>query len=133
MASVRDAILIGMFLAVLILFIFLRVGGTTLISATSLPLSVIGTFLFLYLIGGSLNLMTLGGLAIAIGLIIDDAVVVVENIYRHLSLGESPAQAAEQGTLELLGPVIGSTATTLVVFCRSACSGVVGEFFARFV
>ena len=130
MASVRDAILIGMFLAVLILFIFLREGRTTLIAATSLPLSVIGTFLFLYLIGGSLNLMTLGGLAIAIGLIIDDAVVVVENIYRHLSLGESPAQAAEQGTLELLGPVIGSTATTLVVFLPlGLLAGVVGEFF----
>lgn len=130
MASVRDAILIGMFLAVLILFIFLREGRTTIIAATSLPLSVIGTFLFLYLIGGSLNLMTLGGLAIAIGLIIDDAVVVVENIYRHLSLGESPAQAAEQGTLELLGPVIGSTATTLVVFLPlGLLAGVVGEFF----
>jgi CzcA family heavy metal efflux pump len=130
MASVRDAILIGMFLAVLILFTFLREGRTTIIAATSLPLSVIGTFLFLYLIGGSLNLMTLGGLAIAIGLIIDDAVVVVENIYRHLSLGESPAQAAEQGTLELLGPVIGSTATTLVVFLPlGLLAGVVGEFF----
>ena len=130
MASVRDAILIGMFLAVLILFVFLREGRTTIIAATSLPLSVIGTFLFLYLIGGSLNLMTLGGLAIAIGLIIDDAVVVVENIYRHLSLGESPKVAAEQGTLELLGPVIGSTATTLVVFLPlGLLAGVVGEFF----
>ena len=130
MASVRDAILIGMFLAVLILFVFLREGRTTMIAATSLPLSVVGTFLFLYLIGGSLNLMTLGGLAIAIGLIIDDAVVVVENIYRHLSLGESPKLAAEQGTLELLGPVIGSTATTLVVFLPlGLLAGVVGEFF----
>jgi CzcA family heavy metal efflux pump len=130
MASVRDAILIGMLLAVLILFVFLREGRTTIIAATSLPLSVIGTFLFLYFIGGSLNLMTLGGLAIAIGLIIDDAVVVVENIYRHLSLGESPMLAAEKGTLELLGPVIGSTATTLVVFLPlGLLAGVVGEFF----
>ena len=130
MASVRDAILIGMALAVLILFVFLREGRTTIIAATSLPLSVIGTFLFLYFIGGSLNLMTLGGLAIAIGLIIDDAVVVVENIYRHLSLGESPMLAAEKGTLELLGPVIGSTATTLVVFLPlGLLAGVVGEFF----
>src|SRR5207244_11456597 len=74
-ANVRDAILIGAFLAVLILFVFLREGRTTVIAATSLPLSVIGTFLFLYFIGGSLNLMTLVALALAIGLIIDDAVV----------------------------------------------------------
>ena len=109
-------ILIGAFLAVLILFVFLREGRTTVIASTSLPLSVIGTFFFLYLAGGTLNLMTLGGLAIAIGLIIDDAVVVIENIYRHLGLGEQPTKAAENGTRELLGPVIGSTATTLVVF-----------------
>lgn len=130
MASVRDAILIGTLLAVLILFVFLREGRTTLIAATSLPLSVAGTFFFLYLVSGTLNLMTLGGLAIAIGLIIDDAVVVVENIYRHLGKGEQPALAAEKGTRELLGPVIGSTATTLVVFLPlGLLAGVVGEFF----
>src|SRR5437870_2145203 len=129
-ANVRDAILIGAFLAVLILFVFLREGRTTVIAATSLPLSVIGTFFFLYLAGGTLNLMTLGGLAIAIGLIIDDAVVVIEKIYRHLGLGEQPTKAAEDGTRELLGPVIGSTATTLVVFLPlGLLSGVVGEFF----
>ena len=67
---------------------FLRDGRTTLVAATSLPLSVIGTFFFLKLFGGTLNLMSLGGLAIAIGLIIDDAVVIIENIYRHRGLGE---------------------------------------------
>jgi len=129
-ANVRDAILIGAALAVLILFIFLREGRTTLIAATSLPLSVIGTFFFLRLFGGTLNLMSLGGLAIAIGLIIDDAVVVVENIYRHLGLGRAPVEAAEIGTRELLGPVVGSTATTLVVFLPlGLLTGVVGEFF----
>ncbi|PYU09202.1 MAG: hypothetical protein DMG29_20220, partial [Acidobacteria bacterium] len=75
--------------------------------------------------------MSLGGLAIAIGLIIDDAVVVMENIYRHLGLGESPPQAAELGTRELLGPVVGSTATTLVVFLPlGLLKGVVGDFFS---
>lgn len=129
-ANVRDAILIGALLAVLILFLFLREGRTIVIAATSLPLSVVGTFFFLYLAGGTLNLMTLGGLAIAIGLIIDDAVVVIENIYRHLGLGEPAAKAAEDGTRELLGPVIGSTATTLVVFLPlGLLAGVVGEFF----
>ena len=129
-ASVRDAIAIGAALAVLILFFFLRDVRTTLVAATSLPLSVIGTFFFLKVFGGTLNLMSLGGLAIAIGLIIDDAVVIIENIYRHLGLGESREIAAERGTQELLGAVVGSTATTLVVFLPlSLLTGVVGEFF----
>lgn len=128
--SVRDAILLGAFLAVLILLGFLRDLRTTLVAAISLPLSVIGTFFFLKEFGGTLNLMSLGGLAIAIGLIIDDAVVIIENIYRHLGMGEDPAQAAESGTRELLGAVAGSTATTLVVFLPlSLLKGVVGEFF----
>ena len=129
-ASVRDAILIGSGLAVLILFLFLREGRTTIIAATTLPLCVIGTFFFVRLFGGTINVMSLGGLAIAIGLIIDDAVVIIENIYRHLGLGETPEHAAEEGTRELLGAVIGSTATTLVVFLPlSLLTGFVGDFF----
>ncbi|HEY2109382.1 MAG TPA: efflux RND transporter permease subunit [Candidatus Acidoferrales bacterium] len=129
--SVRDAILIGAILAVLILFGFLRDARTTLVAAVSLPLSVIGTFFFLKAFGGTLNLMSLGGLAIAIGLIIDDAVVVIENIYRHLGLGEAPSVAAETGTSELLRAVIGSTATTLVVFLPlGLLKGFVGDFFS---
>lgn len=128
--NVRDAILIGAFLAVLILYAFLREGRTTLIAALSLPLSVVGTFFFVKMLGGTLNLMSLGGLAIAIGLIIDDAVVVIENIYRHMSLGEAPDIAAERGTAELIGPVVGSTATTLVVFLPlGLLTGFVGDFF----
>ena len=128
--SVRDAILIGAFLAVVILYLFLRDWRTTLVAATSLPLSVIGTFFFLKITGGTLNLMSLGGMAIAIGLIIDDAVVITENIYRHLGLGEPPEEAAEKGVRELLGAVIGSTATTEVVFLPlTLLQGVVGEFF----
>jgi CzcA family heavy metal efflux pump len=130
-ASVRDAVLLGALLAVLVLFLFLREGRSTLIAAVSLPIAVIGTFFFMKLLGGTLNLMSLGGLAIAIGLIIDDAVVIVENIYRHLGVGDSPAQAAERGTRELLGPVVGSTVTTVVVFAPlSLLKGVVGEFFS---
>ncbi|MGA9939300.1 MAG: efflux RND transporter permease subunit, partial [Candidatus Acidiferrales bacterium] len=128
--NVRDAILIGALLAVLILFGFLGDTRTTLVAATSLPLSVIGTFFFLKLFGGTLNLMSLGGLAIAIGLIIDDAVVIIENIYRHLGLGESAEVASEAATQELLSPVVGSTATTLVVFLPlSLLQGMVGDFF----
>jgi CzcA family heavy metal efflux pump len=128
--SVRDAIVVGAVLAVLILFAFLRDARTTLVAATSLPLSVLGTFFFVRLLGGTLNLMSLGGLAIAIGLVIDDAVVIIENIYRHLGLGESPDIAAERATKELLGAVVGSTATTLVVFLPLGfLEGFVGEFF----
>src|SRR2546426_3043248 len=129
-ASVRDAILIGGLLAVLILFLFLREGRTTIIAAMTLPITVVSTFFFMSVFHGTLNLMSVGGLAIAIGLVIDDAVVVIENIYRHLGLGEPAAVAAERGTQELLGPVIGSTATTVVVFSPlTLLSGVVGEFF----
>jgi len=128
--SVRDAILIGAFLAVLILYLFLRDVRATLVAATSLPLSVVGAFFFVWVFGGTLNLMSLGGLAIAIGLIIDDAVVIIENIYRHLSHGESSQQASEDATRELFGAVVGSTTTTLVVFLPLGfLSGFVGDFF----
>jgi len=128
--SVRDAILIGALLAVLILYLFLRDVRATLVAATSLPLSVVGAFFFVWVFGGTLNLMSLGGLAIAIGLIIDDAVVIIENIYRHLSHGESSQQASEDATRELFGAVVGSTTTTLVVFLPLGfLSGFVGDFF----
>jgi CzcA family heavy metal efflux pump len=131
MGGVRDAILIGGFLAVLILFIFLRQARITIVAAVSLPLTVIATFFFLKVLGGTLNLMSLGGLAIAIGLVIDDSVVVVENIYRHLGEGEAADAAAEKGTRELIGPVVGSTLTTVVVFLPlGLLKGVVGDFFS---
>jgi CzcA family heavy metal efflux pump len=131
MSSVRDAILIGGFLAILILFVFLRQGRITLVAALSLPLTVVATFFFVKIFGGTLNLMSLGGLAIAIGLVIDDSVVVVENIYRHFGAGEQIDEAAEKGTAELVGPVLGSTLTTVVVFLPlGLLQGVVGDFFS---
>src|SRR5256885_1826852 len=130
MASIRDAILIGALLAVVILFAFLRNWRITLVAAASLPLTVVATFFFVRLFGGTLNLMSLGGLAIAIGPVIDDAVVVVENVYRHLGRGESAQEAAEKGTQELIGPIVGSTLTTVVVFLPLGfLKGAVGEFF----
>lgn len=130
MASVRDAIIIGSLLAVIVLFVFLRNARITIVAAVSLPLTVVGTFFFVKLLGGTLNLMSLGGLAIAIGLVIDDAVVIVENIYRHIGEGETAEVAAEKGTKELIGPVIGSTLTTVVVFLPlGLLKGAVGEFF----
>ncbi len=130
-ANVRDAILIGGFLAVLVLVAFLRDWRVTAIAAVSLPLTIVGTFFVLHLAGGTIDLMSLGGLAIAIGLVIDDAVVVVENIHRHRAAGESVAVAAEKGTQELLAAVIGSTLTTVVVFVPlGLLTGVVGQFFS---
>jgi len=129
-ASVRDAIFIGASLAVVILFFFLRNLRITIVAAVSLPLTVAATFFFVKMLGGTLNLMSLGGLAIAIGLVIDDSVVIVENIYRHLGRGETAELAAEIGTQELIGPVIGSTLTTVVVFLPLGfLQGVVGNFF----
>jgi len=131
MASVRDAIFIGGFLAVVILFVFLRHARITITAAISLPLTVLGSFFFVKILGGTLNLMSLGGLAIAIGLVIDDSVVIVENIYRHLGAGETIEAAAEIGTGELIGPVVGSTLTTVVVFLPlGLIKGVVGDFFS---
>ncbi len=130
-ASVRDAIIIGGLLAVLVLLVFLRDWRATLVAATSLPLTIIGTFFILGLAGGTINLMTMGGLAVAIGLVIDDAIVVVENIHRHVVAGKSPIAAAEQGTNELVGAVLGSTLTTVVVFVPlGLLQGAVGQFFA---
>jgi len=130
-ANVRDAIIIGGLLAVFVLIGFLRDWRVTFIAATSLPLTLVGTFWILHLAGGTIDLMSLGGLAIAIGLVIDDAIVVVENIHRHRAAGESVAVATEKGTQELIAAVTGSTLTTVVVFVPlGLLQGVVGQFFS---
>ncbi|HUR35358.1 MAG TPA: efflux RND transporter permease subunit [Vicinamibacterales bacterium] len=129
--SVRDAIIIGSVLAVLVLLVFLRDWRATLVAAIALPLTILGTFGILQLAGGTINLMSMGGLAIAIGLVIDDAIVIVENIHRHLDGSASPLVAAQRGTDELVAAVIGSTLTTVVVFIPlSLLQGVVGQFFS---
>src|SRR6185436_18700129 len=128
-ANARDAILIGGFLAVLILFAFLRDFRLTLVAASTLPLTVLATFFLMWLFGESINLMSMGGLAVAIGLVIDDAVVVVENIHRRLK-EESGDTAIAHATQELIAPIVGSTLTTVVVFAPlGLLSGVVGQFF----
>jgi CzcA family heavy metal efflux pump len=135
MKSVRDAMLVGGALAVLVLLLFLGEWRTTLAAALSLPLTVAMTLLGLALAGHSLNLMSLGGLAVAIGIIIDDAVVVVENIERRLAQhpDQPPAAVVRTGTDEIFGPVAGSTLTTVVVFAPlGLLTGVVGDFFRSF-
>jgi multidrug efflux pump subunit AcrB len=127
--NVRDAILIGGVLAVVVLLVFLRDWRVTLVSAITLPLTVLSTFLFLRVFNESINLMSMGGLAVAIGLVIDDAVVVVENIFRRMEAGGS-ADAVWDATAELVAPVVGSTLTTVVVLVPlGLLSGVVGQFF----
>jgi multidrug efflux pump subunit AcrB len=132
-ANVRDAILIGGFLAVVILLAFLGHVRITIIAATTIPLTVVITFFFMRLFGQTFNLMSLGGIAVAIGLVIDDAVVVVENIERHLRRRsvESRRDAIYGSVGELMSAVIGSTITTVVVFLPLVLlEGVTGQFFS---
>jgi HAE1 family hydrophobic/amphiphilic exporter-1 len=113
---VRNNIFIGGTLTILILLIFLRSARSTVIIALAIPTSVIGTFLVLLLLGRSINVISLAGLAFAVGMLVDNAVVVLENIFRHYQLGKTPWQASIAGTREVWGAVIASTLTTLAVF-----------------
>ncbi len=129
-SSVRDAILIGVLLACIILFLFLRDWTSSLIAGLVIPITVAVTILFLWIIGQSFNLMTLGGLAAAIGLAIDDAIVVVENIIVHRDRGQSRVEAIRSALAEITVPLIGSTITPVVVFLPLiAVTGVTGSFF----
>jgi multidrug efflux pump subunit AcrB len=135
--NVRDAILVGGAFSILILLAFLRSWRATLISALAIPVTLAITLLFLHWSGETLNLMSLGGLAVAIGLIIDDTVVVIENIARHLAKGREAANGpsvrdpVDAASGEITGAVIGSTLTTVLVFVPLAfITGVYGQFFA---
>lgn len=138
--NVRDAIVLGGLFSILILLAFLRSWRATLISALAIPTTLSITFLFLYWSGETLNLMSLGGLAVAIGLIIDDTVVVIENIARHLATSTSASGVAlaprepdpvAAASSEITGAVVGSTLTTVIVFVPLAfITGVYGQFFA---
>ncbi|WP_263378824.1 efflux RND transporter permease subunit [Granulicella paludicola] len=129
-SSVRDAILIGLALACVILFLFLGDWSSSLVAGLVIPVTVAITVLVLWGMGQSFNLMTLGGLAAAIGLVIDDAIVVVENIVLHRDAGESRADAARLALKEIAVPLVGSTITPVVVFLPLiSVTGVTGSFF----
>ncbi len=113
---VRRNILLGGILTVLVLLLFLKSARSTLVLALAIPTSIIGTFLILALMGRSLNVVSLAGLAFAVGMLVDNAVVVLENIYRHYQAGEDRWTAAVKGTQEVWGAVVASTLTTLAVF-----------------
>ena len=128
--SVRDAILLGLILASIILVVFLRDWGTSLVAGLVIPVTVLVTFIALKVMGQTFNLMTLGGLAAAVGLVIDDAIVVVENIVLHRDAGQSRAEAIRSALQEITVPLVGSTITPVVVFIPLiVITGVTGVFF----
>ncbi|MBN2410055.1 efflux RND transporter permease subunit [candidate division KSB1 bacterium] len=114
--NVGNSTLIGGFLAILILFLFLRNLSSTAIIATAIPISVIATFGLMYFGKFTLNIITFGGLALGIGMLVDNSIVVLENIYRHRESGKSPVESALLGTSEVGAAILASTLTTLVVF-----------------
>jgi multidrug efflux pump subunit AcrB len=131
MRSVRDAILTGIVLCVVVIGLFLRNLRAGVIAALSVPLTLSMSLGVAALAGQSLNLMSLGGLAVAIGLVIDDAIVVVEAISRRMQDGQPAPEAAVSGTRALLGALVGTTVTTVVVLLPLVqLEGVVGRFFA---
>jgi CzcA family heavy metal efflux pump len=129
-ASVRDAVLLGLLLSSIILVLFLRDWGTSLIAGLVIPATLLITFIVLKLTGQSFNLMTLGGLAAAVGLVIDDAIVVLENIVLHRDAGQGRLEAIRSALKEMTVPLIGSTVTPIVVFLPLiSITGVTGTFF----
>ncbi len=130
MASVRDAIVLGILLCAAVIGVFLRDLRAGLLAGLMVPLTLAITLLAMRLGGQTLNLMSLGGMAVAIGLVVDDAIVVIEAIVRRRDAGMDVAAAAVAGTSELAPAIIGTTLTTVVVFVPLAfLSGVVGDFF----
>ncbi|HEY6293749.1 MAG TPA: efflux RND transporter permease subunit [Terriglobia bacterium] len=128
--SVRDAILIGLILASIILVVFLHDWGASIVAGLVIPITVLVTFIALKVLGQSFNLMTLGGLAAAVGLVIDDAIVVVENIVLHRDAGEGRVEAIQSALREISAPLVGSTITPVVVFLPLiSIAGVTGTFF----
>jgi len=113
---VRQNVVVGGLLAVMVLLLFLRSWRSTLVIGLAIPISAIGTFLMVTLMGRSLNVVSLAGIAFAVGMVVDSAIVVLENIFRHWQSGEDPFEAAYKGTTEVWGAVLASTLTTIGVF-----------------
>src|SRR6202171_3287620 len=129
-SSVRDAVLLGLVLSSIILVLFLRDWGSSLVAGLVIPATLLITFIVLKVTGQSFNLMTLGGLAAAVGLVIDDAIVVLENIVLHRDAGQNRSQAVQSALRELTVPLIGSTITPIVVFLPLiSTTGVTRSFF----
>ncbi|MEI7640959.1 MAG: efflux RND transporter permease subunit [bacterium] len=131
--GVQENILLGAFLAILIVWLFLGNFRSAIITAVALPNSIIGAFFLINYSGFSINVITLLSLSLAVGLLIDDSIVVRENIFRHIELGMSPKEAAEKGTNEVALAVISTTLSIMAVFIPiSFLTGVIGQFFKQF-
>lgn len=131
--DVTETIYLGITLAVLVVFLFLANGRSTIITGLALPNSLIGAFLLMAIAGYTINIMTLLALSLCVGLLIDDAIVVRENIFRHFEMGKSPIQAALEGTKEVTLAVIATTLTVIAVFGPLGfLKGIVGQFFKQF-
>jgi HAE1 family hydrophobic/amphiphilic exporter-1 len=130
--NVMNSVLVGGLLAIAILFIFLRSLRSTFIISTAIPISIIASFALIYFFGYTLNLMTLGGLALGVGMMVDNAIVVLENIYRVRRDEPNPAMASVMGTNEVAAAIIASTVTTLVIFIPMFFSeGVSGVLYGQ--
>lgn len=131
--DVKESITIGIILCVIVVFFFLGSARSTFITAMALPNSLLGGFVIMYAMGFTVNLMTLLALSLAVGLLIDDAIVVRENIFRHLEMGKKPKDAAIDGTKEVAMAVVATTLVVIAVFGPiSFVSGIVGQFFKQF-
>lgn len=129
--GVTESIVIGLFLAVIVLLLFLKNWRTTIVAAVVIPIAVLISVVFMKLTGMSFNLMTLGGIAACIGVVIDDAIVIVENISIHLAMGHSPWEASSSAIQELTPALIGSTLTPIVVFVPLVFLGGITAVFFR--
>jgi HAE1 family hydrophobic/amphiphilic exporter-1 len=133
LADVNETIVIGIILTIIVVFFFLSSLRSTFITSLALPNSLLGAFILMAIAGFSINIMSLLALSLAVGLLVDDAIVVRENIFRHLEMGKSPKVAALEGTKEVLLAVIATTMTVIAVFGPIGfLSGVVGQFFKEF-
>lgn len=132
-ADVQESILIGIILCVIVVFFFLGSVRSTLITGLAIPNSLLGGFILMYAAGFSINIMTLIALSLAVGLLIDDAIVVRENIFRHLEMGKDPRTAALDGTKEVTMAVVATTLVVMAVFGPIAfVPGIIGQFFKQF-
>lgn len=131
--DVRESIFIGIILTILVVYYFLGSGRSTIITGLALPNSLLGAFILMAIAGFTINVMTLLALSLAVGLLIDDAIVVRENIFRYIEQGKDPIIAASEGTKEVTLAVLGTTLAVIAVFGPIAfLSGVVGQFFKQF-
>jgi HAE1 family hydrophobic/amphiphilic exporter-1 len=116
LSLVQQNLIVGSLLAITVLYLFLRTGSSTLVVGLAIPISMMGTFIMLWALGRNFNVISLAGMTFAAGMLVDNSIVVLENIYRHRELGKSLFKAAYDGTVEVWGAVLASTLTTIAVF-----------------